>query len=230
MGCGTGAMLVPFSKAVGKHGTVVGMDISAAMIAAAQQLVARASLANVKLVMGDIQTHEFDPASFDLLVSRFGVMFFDEPVAAFHNLRQSTRPGGRLCFVCWRPLQENPHWSLALAAVTRRLGPPDTKSPRAPGPFAFGDVAYVEEVLRSAGFIDIRISRQSPSLVGTSPEEEAEFLCTMGPAAALIAEREPAVEVIEQIKGELTAALRPFARDDQLLIPLSISLVHARRS
>ena len=119
--------------------------------------------------------------------------------------------------------------SLCLLRDPCNTVPPETKSPRAPGPFAFGEVVYVEEVLRSAGFIDIRISRQSPSLVGTSPEEEAEFLCTIGPAAALIAEREPAVEAIQQIKGELTAGLWPFVRDGQLLIPLSISSVHARR-
>ena len=155
-------------------------------------------------------------------------MFFDDPVAAFRNLHRATRATGRLCFVCWAPLHENPHWSIALAAVTRRLGPPEPKPPHAPGPLAFSDAKYVEEILRSAGFVDIGVSPQPTVLVGTSPEEEAEFLCTLGPAAAIMAEREPATEVIQEIRAELIGALRQFVHEDQMLIPASLFLVEAR--
>lgn len=228
IGCGTGAMLAPFAGEVGDDGVVVGIDISEPMLNAARRRIERLSLHNVTLIEGDVQNHAFDRAGFDLLVSRFGVMFFADPVAAFRNLLHAMGARGRLCFVCWAPLQENPHWSLALAAVTRRLGAPEEKPPRMPGPLAFSEVAYVAKILRDAGFAEIKISPQPTVLVGTSPEEEAEFLCTMGPAAAVIADREPPAAVISAIKNELTTELRKFMRDGQMLIPASIHLVQAR--
>jgi SAM-dependent methyltransferase len=230
IGCGTGGMLVPLAAAVGNRGVVVGIDISAPMLDAARHRLGGESVGNVTLIEGDVQSYAFKPAAFDLLVSRFGVMFYTDPVAAFRNLLRATRAGGRLRFVCWAPLQENPQWSLALAAVTRRLGPPEPKPLHAPGPLAFSDPTYVEEILHSAGFAEIAISRQSPMLIGTSPEDEAEFLCTMGPAAALIAERKPVPNVIQEIKSEIVAALLQFVRDNRMLIPASIYLVQARRA
>lgn len=230
IGCGTGGMLVPLAEAVGDRGKIVGIDLSDPMLGAAWRRVTRASLGNVQLVAGDVQIHTFVSATFDLLVSRFGVMFFADPVAAFRNLYQAAGASGRLCFVCWGPLQENPHWALTLAAVARRLGPPAEKPPHAPGPMAFSDPAYVEQILRSAGFVDIAISRESPALVGTSPEEEAAFMCTMGPAASIIAEREPTAEVINQIKVELAAHFNQFVSGGRMLIPASIYLVQARRT
>jgi SAM-dependent methyltransferase len=230
IGCGTGGMLAALAAAVGDAGRVTGIDIAAAMLEAARESVRRHSLGNVTLIEGDAQTHAFDPGSADLLVSRFGVMFFADPVMAFGNLRRATRRGGRLCFVCWAPLKENPHWSLALAAAARRLGPPEQKPPHAPGPFAFSDVNHVEHILRSAGFVDIGISRQTPDLVGDSPEDEAEFLCTMGPAATLIAERGATPGMAAAIKEEIGSSLQQFVRDGQLLIPASIYVVQARQA
>ncbi len=109
IGCGTGAFTVPLSEAVGDRGQVVGADISDAMLAGARKRIAESGRRNVSLMQADAQTHEFEPGRFDLIASRFGVMFFSDPAAAFTNLRSAARPAGRLCFACWGPLAENRH-------------------------------------------------------------------------------------------------------------------------
>jgi phospholipid transport system substrate-binding protein len=122
IGCGTGTTRLPLPAAVGAQGHVVGIDISAPMLAVAQRRVADQGLTNVSLLQADAQVHRFTLARFDRLVSRFGVMFFVDPVAAFRNLYDAARPGGRLCFVCWAPLAENPHWQARrrTSPLTRR--------------------------------------------------------------------------------------------------------------
>ena len=104
--CGTGAATVPFAQAVGEHGRVVGVDISEPMLAGARKRIAESGLGNVSLIEADAQFHPFEPDRFDLITSRFGVMFFADPVAAFRNVLPAARPGGRLCFACWAPLDQ----------------------------------------------------------------------------------------------------------------------------
>src|SRR6267378_2322750 len=119
IGCGTGAATVPFAEAVGERGEIIGIDISEPQ--------------------ADAQTHRFEPNSFDLITSRFGVMFFADPVAAFTNLLPAARRGGRLCFACWAALEDNRHWLIPYEVALRHLGPSSSKDPRAPGPMAFSD-------------------------------------------------------------------------------------------
>src|SRR5690349_20397037 len=103
IGCGTGAATVPFAEAVGERGRVVGADISEPMLAGARKRVADSGVRNISLLQVDAQVHHFEPGRFDLIASRFGVMFFADPVAAFGNLLLAARPGGQLCFACWGP-------------------------------------------------------------------------------------------------------------------------------
>jgi len=142
IGCGTGAATVPFAQAVGEHGRVVGVDISEPMLAGARKRIAESGLGNVSLIEADAQFHPFEPDRFDLITSRFGVMFFADPVAAFRNVLPAARPGGRLCFACWAPLEENKHWLIPYEVALRRLGPPAPSDPRAPGPLALSDPGY----------------------------------------------------------------------------------------
>ena len=107
VGCGTGAATVPLAEAVGDTGEVVGIDISEAMLFAARERISQSGL--ITLLRADAQVHAFEPNRFDLIASRFGVMFFADPVAAFRNLLGAARPGGRLCFACWAALEENRH-------------------------------------------------------------------------------------------------------------------------
>jgi SAM-dependent methyltransferase len=229
IGCGTGAATVPFAEAVGDHGRVAGVDISEPMLAGARKRIAETGLGNVTLLHADAQVHRFEAGHFDLITSRFGVMFFADPVAAFSNLLPALRRDGRLCFVCWAPLEENRHWLIPYEIALRHLGPPAPTPPRLPGPLAFSDPDYVRSILESAGFDDTVIDRETPDIVGSTPEEEAKHACIMGPPARLIDEKKPDDAVRETIRREMAEAFAAYAHNGPMLLPSTVFLVTARR-
>jgi SAM-dependent methyltransferase len=229
IGCGTGAATVPFAQAVGARGRVVGVDISEPMLAGARQRIAESGLRNVTLLKADAQVHRFEPNRFDLITSRFGVMFFADPMAAFTNILPAARPGGRLCFVCWATLQENRHWLIPLEVALRHLGPPAPSDPRAPGPLAFSDPGYVRSILDTAGFADVTIDHETPVIFGSTPEEEAEYACAMGPPARLIDEKKPGEAVREAIRREMIETFAAYAQGKEMRLPSTVFLVTARR-
>jgi SAM-dependent methyltransferase len=177
IGCGTGAFTVPLAAAVGGRGEVLCADISTAMLANARKRIVETGLRNVTLTEADAQTHAFEPDRFDLIVSRFGVMFFADPKAAFANLLQAARPGGRLCFACWGPLEANRHWLIPYEVALRHLGPPAPKPPCAPGPMAFADPDYVRSFLGAAGFEAIEVHPETPDVFASTPQQEAQHAC-----------------------------------------------------
>ncbi|MGH6650629.1 MAG: class I SAM-dependent methyltransferase [Sphingopyxis sp.] len=155
IGCGAGATSFALAERVGPDGQVLGVDIS-------PQLVARARAsapagAPVLFQLADAATAALPPAAFDLIFSRFGVMFFDDPVAAFAHMRAALRPDGRLAFACWRAPADNDWVRLPMAAIRPLVTPPPT-DPLAPGPFAFADRERVETILTAAGFADIEMA------------------------------------------------------------------------
>jgi SAM-dependent methyltransferase len=156
IGCGGGETALDLARLVAPDGTVVGIDLSAAVLAFA----ARAAKAceRVRFIQADAQVFPFEPASFDAAFSRFGVMFFVDPAAAFINICRSLRPTGRLAFVCWRALEENPLDNLPLMAASDHLPPQPAHAPEAPGPFAFANPDRVRSILESAGFGEIDIT------------------------------------------------------------------------
>jgi SAM-dependent methyltransferase len=230
IGCGTGAFTVPLAEAVGASGAVLGADISAAMLAGARQRLPETGLKNVSLVEADAQTHSFEPGHFDLIISRFGVMFFADPAAAFGNLFAAARPGGRLCFACWGRLEDNEHWLIPYRVVLRHLGPPEPTSPRAPGPMAFADPDYVREFLGKAGFADIAVNREYPDILASSPSEEAEFACKMGPSARVIDEKQADEATRQAIRREIEQAFAAGLGHANTALPSTVLLVTARRS
>jgi SAM-dependent methyltransferase len=230
IGCGTAAATLPFAKAVGEHGQVVGVDISGPMLAGARNRIAESEFRNISLLQADAQTHRFEPNFFDLITSRFGVMFFADPAAAFTNLLPALRGGGRLCFACWAALEDNRHWLIPYEVVLRHLGPPAPKDPRAPGPMAFSDPDYVRSFLGTAGFSAIEIRRETPTILGATPVEEAEHACIMGPSGRLIDEKQPEPPVRETIRREMTEAFAAYAGDEGMPLPSTIFLVTAQRS
>jgi SAM-dependent methyltransferase len=229
IGCGTGAATVPFAEAVGERGRVVGVDISEPMLAGARQHIAASGFGNVSLVQADAQVHRFEANRFDLIASRFGVMFFADPVAAFSNLLPAARPGGRLCFVCWGPLEENRHWLIPYEVALRHLGPPAPTPPHTPGPLAFSDQDYVRSILEASAYADVMIERETPDIIGSTPEEETEFACSMGPPARLIDEKKPEDAVRATIKREMTEAFAAYALGTEMRLPSTVFLVTARR-
>ena len=153
IGCGTGTTTYALAKAVGPGGSVTGVDISRPMLAAA-----RARGTGVNFREGDASVQLFHPTH-DLVFSRFGVMFFDDPVAAFANIRKAVAPHGRLAFVCWRSVQENLWASVPIAAALPLLPPQEPADPLAPGPFAFADSERLKDILSKAGYRNVRTEK-----------------------------------------------------------------------
>jgi SAM-dependent methyltransferase len=230
VGCGTGAATVPLAQAVGDAGEIVGIDISEPMLAGARERISQSGLRNITLLQADAQVHAFEPDRFALIASRFGVMFFADPAAAFRNLLGAARPGGRLCFACWATLEENRHWLIPYEVALRHLGPPVPKPPRAPGPMAFAEPEYVRSFLEGAGYEGIEIRRETPEIICGSSQEEAEHACIMGPSARLIEEKNPQESVRELIKQEMTEAFAAYAKGQEMVLPSTIFLVTARRA
>jgi SAM-dependent methyltransferase len=206
VGCGTGETTALLAKAVGETGRVLGVDISEVLLSAAR---AR-NVANAAFEVGDAATWAFEPAAFDLVFSRFGVMFFADPVAAFRNLRRALKPSGRLVFLCWRPLQENPWVGALMQAALPHLPPVERPGPEDPGPFAFGDQARVERILRTAGFDGLSFRRLDRLLTqGKDIPEVLDNVSKFGPLSRLFAEAEPAQ--VEKAKQAIAEVLRPYA-------------------
>jgi SAM-dependent methyltransferase len=229
IGCGTGAVTVPLAEAVGEHGRVVAVDISEPMLGAARQRIEASGVHNVTLLSGDAQVLAFEPAAFDVATSRMGVMFFADPVAAFRNMGGALRPGGRLVFACWAPLAENRHWLISYDIALRHLGQPEPSTDHAPGPLAFTDPDYIRRILTAAGFAEIVVERAHPTIIGSSPEEEARQALTMGPTARLIDAKQPPEATRQVIAQEIAAAFAAEASAGPIRLPATIFLVAARR-
>ncbi|MBX7081565.1 MAG: methyltransferase domain-containing protein [Nannocystaceae bacterium] len=190
VGCGAGQTTVELAARTGPDGRVVGLDVSAPLLARAR---ARGEgLPHVAFVEADAQVHEFGDARFDAVVSRFGVMFFADPTAAFTRLRDACDRGGRLAFVCWRGLPDNPWFVAPLRAMARHVEPPLPPEPGAPGPFGLSDDARIAEVLARAGWTRVVIEPIDLSLVvGRDPDDALRVAQLIGATAAPLAQAEP---------------------------------------
>jgi SAM-dependent methyltransferase len=155
IGCGSGGLTTTLASCVGVDGDAVGIDLSAPLLELARERADLAGVANVHFVQLDVQTGALDEAPFDIVVSQFGVMFFDEPTAAFRLIRSYLKPSGRFVFACWQSVERNP-WYLA-TSMRPLLPPPPVPAPgKSPvGPFSLGDDEYVREILAAAGFGDV---------------------------------------------------------------------------
>jgi SAM-dependent methyltransferase len=229
IGPGTGALTLPLAEAVGEHGRIVAVDISTPMLEAARQRVGASGMRNVTLQLGDAQVFALEPAAFDVVTSRMGVMFFADPAAAFRNMAGALKPSGRLVFACWAPLAENRHWLISYDIAVRHLGQPAPSADHEPGPLAFGDPEYIRGVLTAAGFTEIKVERAHPTIVCGSPEEEARQALMMGPTARLLEVKRPDEATRQLIAEEIAAAFAAEASSGSIRLPATIFLVTARR-
>jgi SAM-dependent methyltransferase len=192
IGCGAGATTLTAARQVGANGLAVGVDLSRPLLELARKRAAEASGARAEFIEADAGAAPIPGAPFDAAFSRFGVMFFDDPPAAFARLRQTMRRDGRLVFLCWRPFAEN-LWTFApLAALapllTAPVPPPD---PNAPGPFALSDRAKIRSILESSRWRDIEITRWDGDVrIGADAREAARFLLKIGPCARAVADQQ----------------------------------------
>src|SRR5271165_3669596 len=156
VGCGCGATTIDFAARVSPGGEAIGIDISDLMLTRARERVPADLPA--KFIYADATVHEMTPEWADLIVSRFGVMFFADPALAFANLRRGLRPGGRLVFACWREPKQNPWVMIPLREAAKHVPPLPETNPDDPGPFAFANEARVRRVLDEAGFADVTLT------------------------------------------------------------------------
>ncbi len=188
IGCGGGETALDLARAVAPAGRVVGIDLSAAVLAFAER--AAKGCERVRFIRADAQLFPFEPHSFDAAFSRFGVMFFTDPAAAFANIRRSLRANGRLAFVCWRALEENPLDIVPLRAASAHLPPQSAHDPAAPGPFAFADAARVRDILEKAGFREVEITARDEQ-VGSGDLESMLAVCSRVGALGKILRENP---------------------------------------
>ena len=222
VGCGCGTNTLELARRTGAP--ALGLDISVPMLAAARARVPAG--VDVTFVEGDASVHPLE-ARFDLVCSRFGVMFFADPVAAFAHLRSALAPGGRLAFVCWRAFDANP-WAAAPFEAARPLLPPQPEpDPHAPGPFAFADAARVRDLLARAGWRDIVTTPLDVTMwMGDSLDDAVTEALTIGPLARAAVDATP--EVRARIAERVRVAYAPFVTAAGVTPPAAAWLVGAR--
>ena len=157
------------------------LDISEVILNVARKRFA--DRANLSFLTADAGNHAYEPKSFDLVTSRFGVMFFPEPKSAFANIAASVRPGGRIVFMCWRDVKENPWMGIPVAAAFSVLPAPDKSDPDAPGPFSLSDPEKIKRLLGGAGFSQIKLSAVDDAVNLGDLDAALDFLTRLGPAA-----------------------------------------------
>jgi len=222
IGCGAGTSTLALAAAAAP-GSAVGLDVSAPMIAAAK---ARTAPANASFILADAASHRFE-SEFDLVYSRFGVMFFSDPAAAFANIRAALKPGGRLAFVCWRAYEENQWARSVFDAALDLLPPQEPTDPLAPGPFALADRRRLKTILARAGFQDVRVTAlDTVMMLGKTAQDAAHEVLQLGPLSRAARELDDAVRA--KIRERVRPVLESFKTQAGITPAAACWLVGAR--
>ena len=224
VGCGTGGTTLAVARQLGAEGYCTGIDISEPMIAAARAR-ARQEDTTANFIRADAQTHAFAPASFDMIISRLGVMFFDNPVVAFANLRRAASDDAGLRCLAWRSAAENPFMTTAERAAAPLLPDLPARQPGAPGQFAFADRHRVASILEESGWAAIDI--QPIDVECILPENALTgYLTRLGPVGLILedADERTRAQVIDTVR----AAFDPYVRGDEVRYTAACWMVSAR--
>ena len=205
VGCGFGDTAIQLAERVGPDGSVVGIDCCEAFLDHGRKDAAAAGLGNVSFIEGDAQSYPFEP-EYDFVFSRFGTMFFENPVRGLKNMRTALKPGGLMTMIVWRTSDDNPWLGLPKQVVLKFLPPPgDDARTCGPGPFSMSGQETVTGMLKSAGYVDADFKRvDAPVLVGHTARDSMDFQLALGPAGEVFRE---AGELAEQRRDEIEAAL-----------------------
>jgi SAM-dependent methyltransferase len=229
IGCGSGTTVLDLAARVGPGGHVLGADISNQSVTRAHQRIADAGLRHAEVIVADVSAHPFEQNSFELVFSRFGVMFFSDPRAAFANVRRAMKPGGRVALAVFRAASENLFPSGPLEAVRHFLPPIPTPGPEEPGPFSWADPTRVRRILESAGFREVSLTPVDPVIQVASTggaAEAADFVMVLGPLTRVL----PALSAPqrEMVRAALEVYFQKFTRSQGVFLPAANWLVRAR--
>jgi SAM-dependent methyltransferase len=228
VGCGNGALSLAIAPKVTPGGSVTSLDISSSMLTVARARADDARLTNVTFEKGDAQVHALPADSYDALVSRFGVMFFDDPTTAFANLCRALKSGGRLAFTCWLDLLHNEWIMVPAGAALQHLPVPEVGVPGAPGPFSLADPDTVRGVLDTAGFVEVDLQEVTlPMLMGTSVDDTVAFMQRNDMGEALTRGADEAT--VERAWSAVHEALESHTTDDGVELSGTAWLVTGRR-
>jgi SAM-dependent methyltransferase len=230
VGCGWGDTAIALARKTGPAGSVLGLDCCDAFLRKGRDDARAAGVTNVSFVAADVQSYRF-PRKYDFCFSRFGMMFFDSPVAAMKNIRSALKPDARLMFIVWRSLDDNPFMSIPKRTVLEFLPPPGEDALSCgPGPFSMANPELVTAQLKAAGFERAEFTRiDGEVMVGASVEQAMEFQLALGPAGEIFRE---AGELGRKRRGEIESALRRelarYVRDGEVYMQSSSWTIVAR--
>jgi SAM-dependent methyltransferase len=226
IGCGCGQTTQALAARVGPTGQVLGIDISRPMLAVARRRIEAQGLTQASFTEADAQTCAFEPGARDAAFSRFGVMFFEDPKAAFANIRRGLKSGGRLAFICWRPFFEQAWMATPIAAALPLLPePPVPPPPDAPGPFGLSDAGRTRDILSTAGFSDIEVAPHDQLIGAPNLEEAVELAMRVGPLGTIIRE---SPSLGDKVVDAVRRSLEPHAKAEGVLMPSGTWIVTAR--
>lgn len=223
IGCGAGVTTLAAARGLGANGRAVGIDISQPLIEVARARARHAGIA-AQFIHADAQTHAFEPDRFDLMISRFGVMFFDDPVAAFANLRRAATSACGLRLVVFRSLAENPFMTTAERAAAPLLANLPTRKPNAPGQFAFADADRVRGILEGAGWSQVALSPLDVECAFPASGLQR-FFTRLGPLGQVLRDADESTR--QRVIGEVRAAFEPFVADGEVRFTAACWMVSA---
>ena len=229
IGCGTGTTTLALGGRVGTSGEILAADLSRPMLNKAIERANVSAEHPITFVEADAQVHSFPTATFDAVYSRFGVMFFDDPIAAFRNIRKAVRPGGRMAYVCWADRKANPWIRIPAGAAKTCLDLPAPPPDDAPGQFSMENEGRVQQILHDAGWSDIGLERFTvEGSIGSDAADAARFITKMGPMSEPFAladsdTQNKTLQVIEE-------ALTPYSNDSGVTLGFSTWIVSAMQA
>jgi len=229
IGCGAGTTVLELARRVGPGGHVLGADVSEPSVARARERIAAAGLHHAEIIVAEVSVHPFAPHSFELAFSRFGIMFFGDPVAAFANVRRAMKSGGRLALAVFRAASEKLWPNAPLEAVRHLLPPIPTPGPEEPSPFSWADPARVHRILEGAGFSEISLTPLDPVIQLAGPTGEAEaadFVMVMGPLVRVLPGLSAAQR--ENVRATLEVYFKGHTTAQGVILPAAIWVVRAR--
>ena len=228
IGCGGGITSFEASKLVGKDGYVLGADISEILLDLAKKNYS--NIENLEFKYCDVQNYKFKKNIFSKVISRFGVMFFENPIVAFRNIYNSIQDGGSLHFVCWTNILENEFFTAAANIIIKHLNKEFPQVTRAPGPFAFSEKKYVKQILNASGFKDIKVDKIYTSIsTYDDSKKDGELLFNIGLAGRLLAEENLSEEELSKIKNKIIEMAQKRQIDGKINYKACLNFVSATK-